>query len=224
MYRRELLAGVSGAGVVLVGGCLGTDSPGGTGDGPAATPAAEATPEPEPTGTRTAAPPSGGEADITATRTATPSELLNVGAVEFVVHQRINRARTGRGFPALELNPRLREMARFLSEDMARNQYVEHTSPDGETIADRYAEFGLDCSARVENFAKTYYRAEVDVAGGNDRYETPGELGRAIAGRWLAFDSYRNNVMRREWTAHGIGVFAVERAGKIVVYATQNFC
>jgi uncharacterized protein YkwD len=224
MNRRELLAGVSGAGIALVGGCLATDSPGGSDDGSTDTPSPEATPEPAPTDTPTATPRSAGGADITTTRTATPSGLLNVGSVEFVIHQRINRARSGRGYPDLELNSRLREVARYHSEDMARNRYVEHTSPDGETIADRYAEFGLDCSSRAENLAKTYYREEVDVAGGNDRYETPGELGRAIANRWLEFDSYRNNVMRREWTAHGIGVFAVERAGRIVVYATQNFC
>jgi len=223
MDRRDLLAGVSGIGIALVGGCLGSDDPAGDA-GSRSTDTSSPEPTPEPTDTPTPTPTPGDGSDLTTTPTATPSELLNVGAVEFVVHKRVNRARSGRGFPALEIEPRLREAARYHSRDMARNRYVEHTSPDGETVADRYAEFGLDCDARAENLAKTYYRAEVDADTGTERYETPGELGRAIASRWLSFSKYRNNIMRDEWTAHGVGVFALDRAGKVVVYATENFC
>ena len=54
----------------------------------------------------------------------------------------VNAERTSRGLKALRPDGDLARAARSHSRDMARNQYFDHTSPDGDSVGDRIRRAG----------------------------------------------------------------------------------
>jgi uncharacterized protein YkwD len=113
---------------------------------------------------------------------------------------------------------------------MATRGYFSHTSPEGETFADRYEAFGYDCRAPTdgggyltggENIAQTWYDTPVRTDGGTVEYTTEEELARGIVTQWMNSPGHRDNILTAAWQNEGIGVYVTDD-GK--VYVTQNFC
>ena len=72
-----------------------------------------------------------------------------------------NKERESRGFKALKLDSRLRDVARAHSEDMFKRGYFAHLSPEGKSVADRASSAGIDFLVIGENLA---YAPNVELA------------------------------------------------------------
>ncbi|WP_435175397.1 CAP domain-containing protein [Halorussus sp. AFM4] len=160
----------------------------------------------------------------------TPLSELDRSRVEKLIHKYVNERRTEHGLGTLSFDTDLREIARYHSRDMAENDYFSHTSPDGETRADRYEKFGYDCRAYItdtryytggENIAYTYYDTDVRADWGTVHYTNADDLAAGIVRQWMNSQGHRENILTEAWNNEGIGVY-VTAEGK--VYATQNFC
>jgi len=151
-------------------------------------------------------------------------------AVERGIHEAVNDERTARGLNELAFDTELRDIAREHSRDMAERDYFSHTSPDGDTFADRYADAGYTCRVDGsgntyytggENIAQTWYDTAVRTDGGTDTYTTETELANAIVTQWMNSPGHRENILAPQRENEGIGIYMTDD-GK--VYATQNFC
>jgi uncharacterized protein YkwD len=104
----------------------------------------------------------------------------------------VNRHRAAAGCPALVWNEGAAHAAAAHSDDMARRGYFSHTSPEGQTFAQRLAGQGVRLRMGAENIA-------LDPG-------TPAE----VLGGWVRSPGHRRNLEECEYTHHGIG----ERAGR----------
>ncbi|MFC7139280.1 CAP domain-containing protein [Halosimplex aquaticum] len=160
---------------------------------------------------------------------------LDISKIEFAIHNRVNEIRTERGLSRLRMAPKLRAAARYHSRDMAEAGYFAHTSPDGETRADRYDRFGYQCRidtgvgdefvTGAENIAYTWANVTVESDEGSISYNgNETAIGRGIVAQWMDSEGHRENVLRSYWAHEGVGVATAEVDGEVKVYATQNFC
>lgn len=65
----------------------------------------------------------------------------------------VNKERASQGLKNIEFNDKLREVARLHSADMFERGYFSHFSPEGENVANRAEEFGIDYLVIGENLA-----------------------------------------------------------------------
>lgn len=154
--------------------------------------------------------------------------------VEQLVHEEINNVRRERGLTPLSFDEDLRKIARYHSEDMATSGYFAHTAPNGETVEDRYQQFGYQCQVRTggnqyatdgENIAKTYYQATIALDNGSTAYyDSPEALADGVVRQWMNSEGHRKNLLKPYWENEGIGVKIAEEDGETAVYITQNFC
>ncbi|WP_128478600.1 CAP domain-containing protein [Halorussus pelagicus] len=159
---------------------------------------------------------------------------LNRTQIEYLVHEEINERRQDRGLQPLKFNPHLRNIARNHSRDMGEQGYFSHTSPDGDSMEDRYEEYGYMCEVPMsgnryatgaENIAYTYANENVLRDNGESvYYSNEKELARGLVNQWMNSTGHRKNILRDYWQKEGIGVYIIEVDGKTRVYATQNFC
>ncbi|WP_267639490.1 CAP domain-containing protein [Haloarchaeobius amylolyticus] len=149
---------------------------------------------------------------------------IDASELERLVHQEINERRTQHGLSTLDRDAGLREIARYHSRDMARNDYFAHTAPDGETMGDRYDRFGYDC--RVDRGDGYYATGAENIYAFRFGGSGPSEaaLAERVVDGWMNSEGHRRNVLRDYWENEGIGVAVVERDGVTTVYVTQNFC
>lgn len=158
---------------------------------------------------------------------------IDRAATERYIHEYVNEERTQRGLAPLAFDTELREVARYYSARMAREDFFAHTAPNGDTLSDRYDRFGYDCRVSVgdgrfatggENLAYTYYEVPVRTDEGVEVYDTERELARGIVEGWMNSPGHRENLLRPYWDGEGIGVYAIAEGGQLRVYATQHFC
>lgn len=143
--------------------------------------------------------------------TGLPSADLDGERVARLVADGANDARIDRGLDALAWNASLAALAGSHSADMAAGEYVNHTRPDGTTVADRYAAAGLDCG------------------GGENIYYTPNgalqvserALADVVVRSWLRSEGHRETLLAGGFRSQGVGVVVAPDGG---VYVTQNVC
>jgi len=128
----------------------------------------------------------------------------SVARLEGEVVERVNRIRTQRGLPPLQIDPELAALARAHSCRMARQGFFAHTSPSDGTVADRVREAGLEFRAVAENLAR------------NANVPDPAAV--AVEG-WLQSEEHRDNLLRPTFTRTGVGACA----GDPGHYFTQIF-
>lgn len=162
-----------------------------------------------------------------------PVVPLNESAVERSVHEQVNRERVQRGLPPLRVNHNLRAIAREHSLDMATRDYVNHSDPDGETMADRYAAAGIDCrvatmdggfATGAENIILVEYPIAFPDGHGEMRELPASHVATEVVRLWLNSPAHRANLLKPYWNTEGIGVQIQETDTTIRVYVTQNFC
>ncbi|WP_255170474.1 CAP domain-containing protein [Natrononativus amylolyticus] len=129
-------------------------------------------------------------------------------AVEHAIHDEINEVRADHGLEALAFDDDLADVARAHSEDMADRDYFSHTTPEGETVGDRYAAAGISCQAWGENI----------LYNGHGE-ESPAVIAERSVAQWMDSDGHRENILSERWDSEGIGV-AIDDGE---LYATQNF-
>lgn len=122
----------------------------------------------------------------------------------------VNEGRTGHGLDALRFSAELDEAAQAHADDMLRRDYYAHTSPEGDTVQDRYLDAGGSRWRFVaENIARcTGCRAPA----------TPEEVERLHRG-WMNSPGHRANILHRGLDRFGFGLAADDRT----FYAVQTF-
>jgi uncharacterized protein YkwD len=143
------------------------------------------------------------------TQASTQSTADYETQVEHAIHNRVNQIRTDHGLSPLAYNGDLADVAAYHSDDMAEREYLSHTSPEGETMSDRYERFGITCQGWGEN-----------VLFNHAANDTPAAAARQCVDQWMDSPGHRQNILSENWTAQGLGV-AVTDDGRL--YATQNF-
>jgi len=102
---------------------------------------------------------------FTPTPTATPVCASHDGAFECQVWFLINQERTSRGIPPLTSNLLLHNAAWGHSNDMAQNNFFNHTGSNGSQFYERITAAGYDWSTCGENIAAGYSTPAAVVAG-----------------------------------------------------------
>lgn len=131
-----------------------------------------------------------GMARTGSTSAASPSAPAadKVTAAENAVITLTNKARAAAGCAALRPDARLRTAARAHSTDMGVHDYFSHTSPNGDTFADRIEAAGYPHPG-AENIARGFQTAAAVMDG------------------WMNSSGHRANILNCGLRAIGVGVY-----------------
>ncbi len=145
-----------------------------------------------------------GSTTSTSTTTSTPQDNSPL-SVENIVDA-TNKERIKAGLPPLKTNTKLETSAKIKVNDMITNQYFEHTSPSGKTVADLGNEVGYDYVIMGENLALG------DFANADDLLQA-----------WMNSPGHRANILNTSY--QDIGVYAAQGTyqGQTVWFAVQHF-
>lgn len=119
-----------------------------------------------------------------------PQLSSEVQSFEAEVVRLVNEQRAKNGLSALTLNWELSRVARYKSEDMARNRYFSHTSPTYGSPFEMIRSFGLSYRSAGEN-----------IAYGQ---RTPA----AVMDAWMNSSGHRANILNSSYTQIGVGYYA----------------
>jgi uncharacterized protein YkwD len=132
--------------------------------------------------------------------------LSEARAVERRAFESTNAARLQNGLAPLEWDPALCRMARVHSENMVRQGYFAHETPDGARLRDRAHAVGI-----------AHFRVLGENIAYNQGYDDPG--GFAVE-RWMISPGHRANILNNEFAQSAIGSFIAPDG---TVYLTQEF-
>ena len=125
---------------------------------------------------------------------------------EFEIFRLVNSERAKQRLRPLAWDDDIASVARDHSRQMARQNFFAHQDPSGRTVVERAEKRNVRNWSRIgENL---FMCDEID---GFERYSVRG---------WLKSPSHRRNMLNREWSTTGIGVYR-SRDGRI--YVTQVF-
>ena len=142
------------------------------------------------------------------------SGVLHPKELERRIFQLTNEARHKNGLPALDWENDLAAKARAKSDDMLKNNYFSHTSPEGKTLKDRFQE---EKPASIRNISRI---GENIYMGDKLDYSTDIKTqARLIVDGWMTSPGHRRNILDPNYTHIGVGVAAKDKT----CYATQVF-
>ena len=126
--------------------------------------------------------------------------------IEKRAFERTNLARIKNGLPPLAWDGEVCRMARAHSENMSRQGFFSHATPEGLRLRDRARLVGIiHYSVLGENIAY------------NQGYDDPGAF---AVERWMLSFKHRANILSPEFRAMAIGSFVAADGS---VYLTQTF-
>ena len=126
--------------------------------------------------------------------------------IEKRAFEQTNLARIENGLPPLAWDGEVCRMARAHSENMSRQGFFSHATPEGLRLRDRARLVGIiHYSVLGENIAY------------NQGYEDPGAF---AVERWMLSPKHRANILSTEFRAMAIGTFIAPDGS---VYLTQTF-
>lgn len=156
----------------------------------------------------------------------------NSAALAADIHDLINAERDASGLEPLQWDRALASIAYAHSMDMAKRDYFDHLSPEGDDFADRYDEAGYDLETQVGN--TVYIGGEnlllTNVVRSYTYEEETGEvleyvysgledIARETVEGWMESPDHRENILT-PFSREGIGIY-VTPEGEI--YITENF-
>jgi uncharacterized protein YkwD len=148
------------------------------------------------------------------------------------IFELINDERVRAKLPPLQLEPKLSEIGRAHSEDMARNRYLAHVNPQGMDPTQRARAAGFECRNRVGRITYTgvaeniyqnnlYHRAVTSGTRTTYEWNSEEKIATASVRGWMDSSGHRANILNARYTRTGVGVsFAADQK----VYITQEFC
>lgn len=135
-----------------------------------------------------------------------PRPVTSENAQEAAVVRLTNAERKQAGCGPLTVDPRLVSAARGHSQDMAKNDYFDHDSPDGATPGDRISAAGYPWVMWAENIAA----GQPDAA--------------SVVNAWMNSAGHRENIVNCTLRNIGVGVApGVKNRSTYAVYWTQDF-
>jgi uncharacterized YkwD family protein len=124
------------------------------------------------------------------TSASTNSNSSSVSQFEQKVIELTNAERAKEGLKALQADTKLMQSARLKSDDMAKNNYFDHTSPTYGSPFDQMKSLGISYKSAGENIAQGQ--------------KTPQEVVQA----WMDSPGHRANIMNASYTHIGVGYSA----------------
>ncbi len=127
--------------------------------------------------------------------------ISNIENIELEVLRLVNIERANQGIRELEISDELSDLARIKSQDMADDNYFDHTSPTYGSPFDMMKKFGINYSAAAENIAK-------------------GQVGaKDVMNSWMNSEGHRENILNSNYGTLGVGYVNDGRT----TYWTQMF-
>lgn len=140
------------------------------------------------------------------TRVSITSAPVEPNDIERRAFEQTNAARIQHGLPPFVWDSDVCRMARIHSENMSRQGFLSHVTPDGLGLRDRIRAVGIEKFIVLgENIAY------------NQGYDDPGAF---AVERWMLSFKHRANILSPEFRAMAIGSFV---AADGAVYLTQTF-
>ncbi|CAN0566375.1 unnamed protein product, partial [Laminaria digitata] len=137
----------------------------------------------------------------------------------------------------LSYQPRLVELARSHSADMAFRNYVDHINSEGKDPTDRAIDAKFDCKVKSykgvfptgigENILMSYLYENIEIVTTNGveertyNWKSFEDMAEEIVRNWMGSKGHRENILRKDYHYEGIGI-ATNLNSQIFV--TQNFC
>lgn len=152
--------------------------------------------------------------------------------LEKMIFELINAYRVEQGLPALENDPRLAQIARAHSKDMADNDHYSHVNLLGEDPSARARRANYDCRNPLsigiaENIILGYGHRSSTRWGSTVTYDwySQDELAELFANSWINSLGHRRNILDPRYGLTGMGIaFGTSQGIRHGVYGTQNFC
>ena len=119
---------------------------------------------------------------------SSPASGSGYSAFQNEVASLVNQERTSRGLGALSVDSALTKTATLKSQDMAKNNYFNHTSPTYGSPFDMMKQFGI-----------TYRTAGENIAMGQT---SPAQ----VMNGWMNSEGHRANILNSSFTKIGVGV------------------
>lgn len=116
-----------------------------------------------------------------------------------------NKSRIGENLSPLKNSEILNKAAQKKAEDMAKNGYFAHISPDGKTPWFWFSAVGYEFSNAGENLAVNFSESK------------------DITKAWMDSPSHRANILSQNFTEIGIGTAKGEYQGRETVFVVQLF-
>lgn len=173
------------------------------------------------------------QSNIDSTKADKDKPDYDIEKIVFLVHEFTNQERLNHGLSQLEFDPKIRQIARGHSHDMASRNYFAHETPEGLSPTDRADQLDYSCQKMVglliytgiaENiFQGHLYDSYYTVNGVITSYDwiSEEEIAKITVDGWMNSPGHRENILTEIFDREGIGV-------KITpdhkVYVTQNFC
>ncbi|MEO0376241.1 MAG: CAP domain-containing protein [Cyanobacteria bacterium P01_A01_bin.17] len=120
------------------------------------------------------------------------SQSPNIATMEQQLLRQVNHQRQRYGLPALRRNPRLSQVARTYSQQMAAYNIYGHIGPSGETHRQRVEAAGLRASLIGENLMKVDYNRHPVALSVNG---------------WMNSAGHRKNILLPQMTETGVGIW-----------------
>jgi len=117
----------------------------------------------------------------------------------------VNRERAANKLPPLRLHPQLQAASHWMAQDMATNEYLDHTDHEGRELEGRLAAFEY----------REYQAVGENVAAGQP---TAAE----VMANWMESPGHRSNILNPDFCEIGIG-HVQNSAGKFQHYWVQEF-
>jgi len=122
-----------------------------------------------------------------------------------VLVDQTNKERLDAQLNRLIPNPQLEEAARLKAEDMAKNGYFSHVSPDGKDPWYWFQKVNYDYAAAGENLAVNFIDS------------------RDVTEAWMHSPSHRENILSENYTQIGIATAEGMYKGKPAIFIVQEF-
>ena len=160
--------------------------------------------------------------------------VISIPELEKQIHDLVNVERTKNSLAAVAWDDAVSAVARNHSEDMAKRNYFNHLSPEGQNAVDRCKLAGivisknpvggvyyLGCSENIFycTLVKVYWYDRNGVLA-RAEYYTMSEIAELAVQGWMKSQGHRENILKSYWRTEGIGI-AISTSGD--VYVTENF-
>ena len=122
-----------------------------------------------------------------------------------VISLETNKARAENSIRSIEINPLLSEAAQLKADDMVKNGYFAHTSPEGITSWYWFKKVGYEYIYAGENLAINFFESK------------------ELVDAWMKSPAHRENILDKKFTELGIGIATGTYEGKQAVFVVQMF-
>ena len=136
------------------------------------------------------------------TRPPTPTQPTNLTTL---IHSLTNTARAKDNRAVLSFDTKLSDLAKERSEDMIRQNYFSHTSPNS---------CDLSCRFKNSNYQTLTWGENLAESTSHDMLSNQ-ELAEMFMESWLNSNGHRDNLLSKKFTHQGIGTAV--KGGRIVV-------